>query len=377
MVDPIDQGAARFADPVSITGPGADKLTVRLGSGGPYRIFDVIAAGTTTFSGLTISDGNGLFGGGIQTNGLANVNVSNCTLSGNQATIGGGIAHVFSGGTTTITDCLITDNHAELDGGGIVSIEGTLIVVSSTISANSSGRSGGGIAVDGMESFTLNLSAVSDNTATLEGGGLFIAEDSLFSSLVVSCTISGNSAGAGGGISTVGRFTLITSTVSDNTATFVGGGILCTASGTETINLTNSTIVFNSATAAGAFGGGIHNSETEPVLIKNCLVALNTAESKPDVSGNFASSANFTSEGFNLIGKADGGLGFTAITDRTGTIARPLDPKLDPNGLQDNGGTTQTIAVLVGSPAIDQATQQRSHGSPNHRSARPRLPPHF
>ena len=31
------------------------------------------------------------------------------------------------------------------------------------------------------------------------------------------------------------------------------------------------------------------------------------------------------------------------------TIAEPLDPKLDPNGLQDNGGPTKTIAVLVGS----------------------------
>src|SRR5208337_1134584 len=29
------------------------------------------------------------------------------------------------------------------------------------------------------------------------------------------------------------------------------------------------------------------------------------------------------------------------------------DPGLDPNGLQNNGGPTQTIALVTGSPAID------------------------
>ncbi len=45
-----------------------------------------------------------------------------------------------------------------------------------------------------------------------------------------------------------------------------------------------------------------------------------------------------------------------AATDRTGTVAAPLDPKLDPNGLQSNGGLTTTIALLLGSPAIDKGT---------------------
>ena len=33
-----------------------------------------------------------------------------------------------------------------------------------------------------------------------------------------------------------------------------------------------------------------------------------------------------------------------------------MDPRLDPNGLQDNGGSTLTIALLPDSPALDQAT---------------------
>jgi hypothetical protein len=64
----------------------------------------------------------------------------------------------------------------------------------------------------------------------------------------------------------------------------------------------------------------------------------------------------FTSAGFNLIGKKDGSTGFTAATDQTGTVAAPLDPKLDSNKLQSNGGPTQTISLLLGSPAVDKGT---------------------
>src|SRR4029077_12552028 len=40
-------------------------------------------------------------------------------------------------------------------------------------------------------------------------------------------------------------------------------------------------------------------------------------------------------------------------TDDTGTISTPLDPKLDPGGLADNGGPTLTEALLPNSSCID------------------------
>jgi parallel beta-helix repeat protein len=74
----------------------------------------------------------------------------------------------------------------------------------------------------------------------------------------------------------------------------------------------------------------------------NTIVAGNTG--LPDVTGTF------TSQGNNLIGAADGSTGWVS-SDLTGTSAHPLNPLLAPLG--NNGGTTQTMTLLPGSPAID------------------------
>ena len=85
------------------------------------------------------------------------------------------------------------------------------------------------------------------------------------------------------------------------------------------------------------------------VIVQSSIIALNTASASPDVDGNF------NSVGFNLIGQRDGSTGFTTNpTDQTGTIASPLDPLLSSAGVQNNGGPTPTVALLLGSPAIDK-----------------------
>ena len=79
--------------------------------------------------------------------------------------------------------------------------------------------------------------------------------------------------------------------------------------------------------------------------VKNTIIALNSATNDPDVFGSFASG------GYNLIGDGTGGTGFTAVGDQVGTAAAPIDPLLNP--LADNGGSTQTLALQPGSPAIN------------------------
>jgi CSLREA domain-containing protein len=260
-----------------IDGPGADKLTVRNGTAGQYRIFTITTASAVTLFGMTISNGNAgnIAGGGIRNQGSATVNLINCTISGNNTSQngGGGIANV-NGGTLNVTNSTISGNSA-LFGGGIYN-SATMNVTNSTLSGNSA-------------------------TGNNEGGGIF----------------------AGGG----------------------------------TLNVTNSTISGNNGSLSG--GGIRHPSESGIVSVKNSIIALNNTSTGtgPDVQGDFFSA------GFNLIGKRDGSTGFTAATDQTGTVASPLDPKLDPNGLQNNGGPTKTIALLFGSPAIDKATSNGLTGN--------------
>jgi hypothetical protein len=64
----------------------------------------------------------------------------------------------------------------------------------------------------------------------------------------------------------------------------------------------------------------------------------------PDLDGTFAS------QGYNLIGNTQGASGY-APSDLVGTAFNPIDPLLGP--LQDNGGPTQTMALLAGSPALN------------------------
>jgi CSLREA domain-containing protein len=334
---------------ISISGPGADRLTVSSNcTGACYHIFNVTTTGTVAFSGLTIagafvSNGNG---GGINNASTGTVTVTNSTLRGNSASSGGGISNSM-GGTVTVTNSTLSGNSGF--GGGIFnSSGGTVTVTNSTLSGNSANGLGGGIFSEFGGAVTVTNSTLSGNAALGGGGGGIFNSGTVN---VTNSTFSGNSAFGnntyfgGGGINNTGTLNITNSTLSGNSAngTGDGGGI----TNRDTLNVTNSTLSGNSATTNG---GGIDNIGGR-VSVKSSLIALNTgASSGPDVSGDFFS------PGYNLIGKKDGSTGFTAATDLTGTIAAPLDPKLDSNGLNDNGGPTKTIALLFGSPAIDKGT---------------------
>jgi len=120
----------------------------------------------------------------------------------------------------------------------------------------------------------------------------------------------------------------------------------------------------------GGAGGGILNDDTNTaVVVRNTLIASNqtdvydaTTENGLTANGQIANNdvlgpavaGDFTSQGFNLIGVADDSTGFVNGTnaDQVGSAVAPIDPLLGP--LQLNGGPTPTLALLPGSPAIDQ-----------------------
>ncbi len=239
--------------------------------------------------------------------GGAKVTLSGLTIEKGFANIGGGL---YNSGTLTVAGSTLSGNSA--DGGGGIFNTGTLTLTDSTLSGNSAvGACSGG-----------------------EGGGL---NNSGGSVTVSGSTLSGNSAGcAGGGIeNTYGTLTMTNSTLSGNSSAGEGGGIDNNNSGIFTA--TNSTISGNSAGA----GGGIENLDM--VTLKSTLLANNGSGGSCSLNGG-----TIVSDGYNLSDDSSCASDFTQTTDVNNTPAQ-----LDPKGLQNNGGPTQTIALLSTSPAVD------------------------
>ena len=179
---------------------------------------------------------------------------------------------------------------------------------------------------------------------------------------LTNCTITGNSAiyGDGGGVANQsGTLNLIGCTVSGNSAeiSFFGqagrGGGVSTGAGSgsaagTTTTLTDCTVSGNSAlvgnSLGGNNGGGVYNNSTCTTIVANTIVAGNTGGDSPDVYGGM------TSQGNNLIGNVGTSTGWVG-SDLTGTSTAPLNALLAPLG--NDGGPTQTMALLPGSPAID------------------------
>ncbi len=205
---------------------------------------------------------------------------------------------------------------------------------------------GGGI-LHTARGATLNLSesTVSGNRAS-QGGGIQNGGGQGFGETMTikRSTISGNKSpnSQGGGILTTENLTLENTTVSGNKSD-AGGGIM---HHDGTLGITDSTIAFNTAQNNG---GGIFINTTALPTIKNTIVSNNKSEFRKNCSGPVTSQGNNLEKGTTC--------GFTGSSDIN------ADPKL--GKLKDNGGPTDTRALLNGSPAIDAggfpfpATDQR------------------
>ena len=291
-------------------GPGPVTIDISTGTG------TKIIAADTTFDGgglITISGGNSVRV--FSVNAGINFTVQNLTIANGKTTGGGGGGGILNNGSLTVTNSTVSNSEAKPafggggSGGGISNV-GTLTVTNSTFSGNSTATAGGGI-----------VNAV-DGTLT-----------------VINSTFSGNSAsgfGYGGGIANFGTVTVTNSTFSDNSASNAGGGIYNNGG-----TVTNCTFSGNSA--APGKGGGIANVGT--LTVTNTIVANSTS------GGNCAGSV--TDGGHNLDDGTTCGFTGTGCTGTSGSSFCSTNPQLDPAGLANNGGTTQTIALEPESPAIN------------------------
>lgn len=228
-------------------------------------------------------------------------------------------------------------DYGEATGGGGLQNEGGTVSISNSTFTNNSAFKRGGISNSGA--LTISSSTLINNTDDpgAVGGGL-ISFDGTVS--ITNSTFAHNSGGAGGGIIIyAGTMSINDSTIKNNTAlntsSLEGGGGLFVWN-TAVVTITNSTIASNTAPS----GGGLSISGG-PANIDGTIVANNSG-------GNcsYSGGSTLNVEEFNLESGTD--CGFTNQTSLQNT-----DPKLDPNGLQNNGGPTQTIALQPGSPALD------------------------
>ncbi|HEX9924922.1 MAG TPA: choice-of-anchor Q domain-containing protein, partial [Anaerolineae bacterium] len=332
-------GDLDIAESVNITGVGSATTIIDAGgaSGLGDRIFHVLLGTNVQISNLTIRGG--------------------FAPSADSSTDGGGGIRNF--GTLHLYNIIVSNNSSARNGAGIMNLR-TLIMTDTLIANNTATVFGGGFANRGGAAVaTLNRVVIDDNTAGSDGGGLWNNDELSLNEV----TISNNDGDFGGGLyNETATVTLNRVTINNNVSTTgSGGGIRNQSAGV--IRGTNVTISGNDATGTtSGVGGGIRNiSAGSTVVLTNTTIASNVADSANGIqndasmtlinslvangSSNCNTSGGTVTDGGNNL---DSGTtcGFTQPSSLTNA-----NPFLGP--LQDNGGNTETHALLLGSRAVD------------------------
>ncbi len=263
------------------------------------------------------------------------------------------INHAKSGDTVTFANLL--------DGQVIVLTDGPLSI-STNIAVQGPGArlltiSGG----NSVTVFSLNSSEVTISGLTIAngraamngaGGGVMISGGTV---TLTACIFSTNSATSGGAIANAGNLTVSNSTFSGNSAGTLGGGI----QNSGALTVTNSTFFGNSA---GTSGGAIYNN-SGAVALNNTTVSGNSAgTSGGGIFNNAAGQPTPTITAINTIvaGNNTGGTLGSGDCDSCGTQSSSNliggAPQL--GSLSWNGGPTQTMIPLPGSPVIGAGSYQ-------------------
>ncbi len=147
--------------------------------------------------------------------------------------------------------------------------------------------------------------------------------------MVTGSTFSGNSASIyGGGISDYLALTVTDSTFSGNSASYDGGAVFVSKGIAQ---FTNDTFVGNTA----VYNGAAYYLGFGELVMNNSIIARDSAASSCYLNRGTVSGAN------NLTDDTSCTTGFTHASSLLLGV------------LGDNGGPTQTVPLLPGSPAID------------------------
>ena len=314
--------------------------------------------------------GGGNGGGGIYVSGGSTATVDGSTFTGNQAVNGGGIHVLLS--NLTVTNSTFNSNIANGNpsggGGGAIYIDGTksmngsIQVSLSDFNGNHTDQLGGAIFSfpEGTGSTSINQSTFDGNYAVGQGQGGAIYHQSATKNgplTIDNSTFMNNYAhGESGNASSGGALWLLDAPVTVTNSTFYAndatsqealaaddwrrgfGGAIRSSDG---MVIVNSTIANNTA---GFVGGGIAGSS---VTLRNTILANNTGGNPWDIQQNCT---NVLTNGGNNIQfpQKTTGLGndYECLGGQTA-----VNPQLGTLG--NYGGPTYTVPLSTGSPAIN------------------------
>ncbi len=197
-----------------------------------------------------------------------------------------------------------------LPGGGIKVTAGSTLSLSDVFMNENVAQNGGGIANDGTLNVTRSL--IDSNSANASGAAIINSAGSV--ARITNSTITGGAALTGGAIHNNGDLLLVNNTISHNFA------------------LNGASSVFSGPSGS--------------VKVLNTIIANDISPTATSLQGSF------TSLGDNLITDARNSTGFTnGVNNDQVSDNNAINPLL--GDLANNGGQTNTRALLTGSPAIN------------------------
>jgi hypothetical protein len=352
--------------------------------GGLFNAGQVIMRNSTITDNRAGRPGGPGQGGGIYNSATGSLIVDDSLIAGNSADHLGAGGGLVNEGFTSLQRTVVASNRAT-HGGGLYNTGDLDLLQSAVLSNQASGifphvGRGGGIYnfSDGTQpgSLTLTRTTVSLNETGLErddgtvlrgvgyGGGVYNDEGSL---IVTRTTVSHNFGGgnipgccalSGGGILNSGhleggRIFMSNSTVAGNhtpDGSVVGGNGAGISNPGGVLDIKFSTVAGNSAFRGPETGGDFSIESGHGGGILHGLVFPQASILAHNSGGNCheLNLARSSSAGHNLADDATCADLLVRAGDLNSTPAG-----LDPAGLKNNGGPTETIALLATSPALD------------------------
>jgi predicted outer membrane repeat protein len=363
--------------------------------------------GSVTIKQSTISKNTaGDEGGAIYLEGSTALTIEGSTLTENKAgRKGGAISNGGANPTNTsilISDSTIQKNTSEEHGGGlavalvessgclqpttkladsVAPAEG-LTVEKSTITENTAeGGNGGGVYLS-VSNFVRCAAKVGPNTAgarpaqvSAGGGQVLISQSAITDNRAEEGNFEGPQGGEGGGIYEEGPFNavdpIINSTIAGNVAQRNGGGVVATEHAvvvliSDTVfgntveervqpgtkRLQNNTVVESSGPGNNLLAQEEESGDST-ILLRNTIVAEPESGPSENCQGDIESMDQGL--GYNLDYPSNSLADSSADTCGMSEAEHDLvgvKPQLSPEGLHENGGPTETIALLSTSPAI-------------------------